>query len=79
MEWRYNNRDADTFSLLLDYVLVVNNLQSPNSIKLFQIFKSDFRIAPPVNTWSSTHVQIFYVLVILLDLVLFPEFLQTGQ
>ena len=25
MEWRYNNRDEDTFSLLLDYVLVVNN------------------------------------------------------
>ncbi len=25
MEWRYNNRDDDTFSLLLDYVLVVNN------------------------------------------------------
>jgi len=25
MEWRYNHRDVDTFSLLLDYVLVVNN------------------------------------------------------
>ena len=25
MEWRYNNRDRDKFSLLLDYVLVVNN------------------------------------------------------
>ncbi len=25
MEWRYSNRDEDTFSLLLDYVLVVNN------------------------------------------------------
>ncbi len=24
MEWRYNNRDKDKFSLLLDYVLVVN-------------------------------------------------------
>ena len=25
MEWRYNNRDEDTFSLLLDYMLRVNN------------------------------------------------------
>jgi len=25
MEWRYNNRDADTFSLLLDYVLGIND------------------------------------------------------
>lgn len=25
MEWRYNNRGADTFSLLVDYVLGVNN------------------------------------------------------
>mgnify|MGYP003753463643 FL=1 len=25
MEWRYNNRDEDTFSLLLDYMLGVNN------------------------------------------------------
>ncbi len=25
MEWRYNNRDKDKFSLLLDYVLVVNS------------------------------------------------------
>ena len=25
MEWRYNNRDEDAFSLLLDYVLGVNN------------------------------------------------------
>ena len=25
MEWRYNHQDEDTFSLLLDYVLVVNN------------------------------------------------------
>lgn len=25
MEWRYNNRNVDTFSLLIDYVLGVNN------------------------------------------------------
>jgi len=25
MEWRYNHQDEDTFSLLLDYMLVVNN------------------------------------------------------
>ena len=25
MEWRYNNIDEDTFSLLLDYMLGVNN------------------------------------------------------
>ena len=25
MEWRYNNKDEDTFSLLLDYMLGVNN------------------------------------------------------
>ena len=25
MVWRYNNRDEDIFSLLLDYVLVVNS------------------------------------------------------
>jgi len=25
MEWRYNNRDRDTFSLLVDYILGEDN------------------------------------------------------